>query len=401
MKILIIATLVLGGLIGGGYAIWVATKPQTEASEGGRTAGRGKGAPLTVKTATVSVQPVPVQLDAVGTVEPDQSAAIRAQIGGTLKSVHFREGDHVKAGQLLFQIDPGTLLAEVENARANLARDQAALAEATAQQQRLAPLASKEYVTRAEYDQAVAAQKSASAAAEAHRAQLRAAEIQLERTRLHAPISGRAGSLGTKQGNLVSANAPEPLVVINSIQPALVSFSVTQQQFEEIRSRPRDAMSVEIRRAMTGAAVAKGKLAFVDNAVDHATGTIKLKARIPNQNEAIWPGELVSVRLVLDMQADAVVVPESAVQPGQQGPFVYVVDNGRARMQNIAVARQVGSQVVVAQGLKAGDEVIVSLPSKLRPGSAVKPAGKDEDAPGDKKSRQSKKHDASAEAPHP
>jgi multidrug efflux system membrane fusion protein len=395
MKKFIIASLVLGALIAGGYAIWVATTPQAEPSP----AGRGKGAPLAVKTATVSVQAVPVQLDAVGTVEPDQSAAIRAQVGGTLKSVHFREGDHVKAGQLLFQIDPGTLLAEVESARANLARDQATLAEATAQQQRLAPLASKEYVTRAEYDQAVAAQKSASASAEANRAQLRAAEIQLGRTHLHAPISGRAGSLGTKQGNLVGANAAEPLVIINSIQPVLVAFSVTQQQFQEIRSRPREAMSVEIRRAMNGEVVAKGKLAFVDNAVDQATGTIRLKALIPNENEAIWPGELVSVRLILDMQADAVVVPESAVQPGQQGPFVYVVDKGRARMQNIAVARQVGQNVVIADGVKAGDQVIVSIPSKLRPGSAVKLADKDKDAPGDGKRQRKKKGGKNAGAP--
>lgn len=395
MKKFIIATLVLGALIGGGYAIWVATKPETEPSP----AGRGKGAPLAVKTATVTLQAVPVQLDAVGTVEPDQSAAIRAQVGGTLKIVHFREGDHVKAGQLLFQIDPGTLLADLENARANLARDQATLAEATAQQQRLAPLASKEYVTRAEYDQAVAAQKSASASAEANRAQLLAAEIQLGRTRLYAPISGRAGSLGTKQGNLVAANAAEPLVVINSIQPVLVAFSVTQQQFQEIRSRPREAMSVEIRRAINGEAVARGKLAFVDNAVDQATGTIKLKARVANENEAIWPGELVSVRLILDVQADAVVVPESAVQPGQQGPFVYVVDKGRARMQAITVARQVGQSVVIERGLKAGDQVIVSIPSKLRPGSAVKPAGNGKGAPDDGKRPRKNKGDKNAEAP--
>ena len=396
MKKLIIAILILGGLTASGYAIWAATKPQTAPGENGRPARGGKAPPLAVKTARVSVQTVPIQLDAVGTVEPDQSVAIRAQIGGTLQRVHFREGEHVKAGQLLFQIEPGTLPAEAESARANLARDQAALAEAAAQQQRLAPLLAKEYVTRAEYDQAVAAQKSASALVEADRAHLRAAEIQLERTRLHAPISGRAGSIGTKPGNLVAANGPDPLVVINAIQPVLVAFSVPQQQFLEIRSRPRDAMRVEIRHEMNGAAVATGTLAFVDNAVDQTSGTIKLKARIANDNEAIWPGELVSVRLILGQQADAVVVPEAAVQPGQQGPFVYVVDQGRARMQAVTVARQVGQQVVVAHGLKGGDEVIVNLPSKLRPGSAVRTAGE-----GEGKSRHSGKGGAKAGTPRP
>ena len=384
MKKYAIAILVVAALVAAGYSIWWITKPNVPV-DAARPTGRANSAPIPVKTVLVTVEPVPIQMEAVGMVEPEQSVAIRAQVGGTLQKVFFQEGDYVKAGQLLFQIDASTLQADVENARANLARDQATLAQATAQERRLAPLVSKEYITRDEYDKAAAQQKSGSAVTQAGRAQLRAAEIQLERTRLRAPISGRVGSLAIKEGNLVNANGAEPLVVINSTKPVLVSFNVPQQKLRDIRERPRDTMTVEITREMNSAVVATGQLTFINNSVDPANGTIKLKARVPNENEAIWPGELVSVRLILGIQEDAIVVPESAVQAGQTGPFVYLVENSRARMQSIAVARQVGSKIVVAQGLKAGDPVIVSIPSSLRPGSAVRPMEQNANAKGDKR----------------
>ena len=173
--------------------------------------------------------------------------------------------------------------------------------------------------------------------------------------------------------------------MINSTKPVLVSFNVPQQKLRDIRERPRDTMTVEITREMNSAVVATGQLTFINNSVDPANGTIKLKARVPNENEAIWPGELVSVRLILGIQEDAIVVPESAVQAGQTGPFVYLIANGHARMQAIAVARQVGSKIVVAQGLKAGDPVIVSIPSSLRPGSAVRPMEQNANAKGDER----------------
>ena len=377
-----IAILIVAAVVAAGYGIWWITKPSMPV-DAARATGRANGAPVPVKIMLVTSEPVPVQMEAVGMVEPEQSVAIRAQVGGTLQKVFFQEGDYVKAGQLLFQIDASTLQADLENARANLARDQATLAQATAQERRLAPLVAKEYITRDEYDKAAAQQKSGSAVTQAGRAQLRAAEIQLERTRLRAPISGRVGSLAIKQGNLVNANGADPLVVINSTQPIMVSFNVPQQKLQDIRDRPRDAMTVEISREMNSAVVATGRLTFINNSVDPANGTIKLKARIPNENEAIWPGELVSVRLILGIQENAIVVPESAVQAGQTGPFVYLVENSHARMQTITVARQVGSKIVVARGLKAGDPVIVNAPSSLRPGSAVRPMEQDATAKGD------------------
>lgn len=380
MRKALIAILVLAVLVGAGYAIWLVTKPQVEAGVNGPGVAAGPGGrnrgPATVRTVPVKSEPVPLVLDAVGTVEAERSVAVRSEATGTLQRIFFREGDLVERGQLLFQIDPATAQAEVERVRANLARDQATLAEARAQTRRLAPLAAKEYVTRQEYAAAQAQEQAAAATSRANQAELKAAQIQLARTRIHAPIRGRAGALNIKEGNLVSANAQDPLVTINAVSPALVAFTTPQQTLGEIRERQRAApLAVEIRRNADEPMLAAGQLAFIDNAIDAQTGTIRLKARVNNDNEAIWPGELVAVRLILGIQDNAVVVPETAVQPGQQGSFVYVVENGKAKMQPIAIARQVETRVVVAKGLRPGQEIIVHAPQNLRPGAPVKVRG--------------------------
>lgn len=370
-KKIIVTILIVAALIGGGYAIWLATKPKTDVPASTAGGGGSKG-PASVRTVTVETRPLPILLDAVGTVEADQSVAVRSEVNGVLQKINFREGDLVKAGQLLFQIDPSAPQAEVEKARANLARDQATLAEARAQTRRLAPLAEKEYVTRQEYAQATAQEEAASATVRADEAALTAVQIALQRTRIHSPISGRAGVLNTKLGNLVSSSAQEPLVVINGVQSVMVAFSIPQQHLQEIRTRRSGGeLTVEIRHEANSEVLAKGSLVLLDNAVDPLTGTIKLKARVPNEAEKIWPGELVAVRLILGVEENALVVPEAAVQPGQQGTFVYVADNGKARMQPIVVARQVGNQMAVASGLEAGQQVIINAPQNLRPGSAI------------------------------
>jgi multidrug efflux system membrane fusion protein len=319
---------------------------------------------------------VPIVLDAVGTVEADQSVAVHAEVSGILQKIAFREGDPVKAGQLLFQIDPGVPQAEVDQARANLARDQAAASEAQAQVRRLEPLAAREYVTQQEYTQAKAQEQSAIATVRADQAALKSVQLQLAYSRITSPISGRAGILNIKPGNLVSAASATPLVTINATRPVMVSFSVPQQQLQAIREQQRKhVLAVEVRLDANDAVLAKGTLAFIDNAVDTLTGTIRMKARIPNQDESIWPGELVSLRLILGVQQDALVVPESAIQLGQNGSYVYAVVDGKAHVQTIKVARQVGSQIVVAEGLNAGQQIILSPPNTLRPEGQVELAG--------------------------
>lgn len=373
MKKIFLVFLIFSGILGSGFAIWYVTKPKadTDTTAGDTNPGPTKK-PLSVNVALVVMEPVPILLESVGTVEPEQSVAIRPEVTGTLQGVFFREGDLVKAGQLLFQIDPKAFQAEVNKARAIVARDQALLAEAQAQERRLAPLVQQEYITRQEYDQAVAQKKSAAATAQVNRAQLQSVQIQYERTRIRAPISGRAGNLNIKPGNLVTATTQDPLVVINRIQPVLVSFSIPQQQLETVRHHQQTGvMQVEIRREKDSVAIAQGTLTFIDNSVDPITGTIKLKAQIPNETEALWPGELVTLRLVLGIQTDALTVPETAVQPGQQGSFVYVIDQGKAQVQPVNIARQIGPKIVIANGLTAGQQVIVNVPHSLKPGSPV------------------------------
>jgi RND family efflux transporter MFP subunit len=367
MKKSTIAILIAAGLVAAAVAIWFITKPKTED-------GPGKDAAKAVQVHTVAATTgaVPIVLDAVGTVEADKSVAIRSEVSGVLRNIAFREGDMVKAGQLLFQIDPGVPQAEVDKARANLERDRAAADEAQAQVRRLEPLAAKEYVTQQEYAQAKAQEQSAIATVRADEAALKSVQLQLGFSRITSPISGRAGILNIKPGNLVSAASTTPLVTINATRPVMVSFSVPQQELQAIRQQQRShTLTTEVRLDANGAVLTKGTLAFIDNAVDTLTGTIRMKARVPNQDENIWPGELVSLRLILGIQKDALVVPESAIQLGQEGSFVYAVVDGKARVQAIKVARQLGNRIVVADGLKAGQQVIINPPSNLRPDSTV------------------------------
>jgi multidrug efflux system membrane fusion protein len=327
-------------------------------------------------------------LDAVATVEADQSVAIRAEVSGVLQKIGFREGDMVKAGQLLFQIDADSQQAEVDKARANLARDQAALTEAAAQARRLQSLVAQEYVTQQEYAQAATQEQAAQATVRADQATLKSMQLQFGHTHITSPISGRAGIVNVKQGNLVSASTTTPLVTINATHAVMASFSVPQQQLQAIREGQRKhPLAIEVRHDTHDELVATGMLAFIDNAVDTQTGTLRMKARIANKNEVLWPGELVTLRMVLGVQKGALVIPETAVQPSQSGAFVYVMEDGKAQAQPISVARQVGAQVVVAKGLSQGQQVILNPPKNLRAGSAVELMGAKKEGKGDKETK--------------
>lgn len=385
MKKIILTLLIL---VAAGAAIWFYTKPKMEGMDG---AGAPRGAKaIPVRIATVNTQAMPFVLDAVAAVEAEQSVAIRSEVNGVLQKISFREGDIVKAGQVLFQIDGDSQQADVEKARANLARDQATLNETSAQARRLESLVSKEYVTQQEYAQAAAQEQAAQATVHADQAALKSMQLQFGNTRITSPISGRAGIVNVKQGNLVSAASTTPLVTINATQTVMANFTVPQQQLQAIREGQRKhPMTVEVRHDANDAVIATGTLAFIDNAVDTQTGTLRMKARIANKDEALWPGELVTLRMVLDVQQDALVIPETAVQPSQNGAFVYVMAEGKAQTQAITVARQVGAQVVVATGLTAGQQVILNPPKNLRAGGAVELMGAKKEGKGAKDTKPS------------
>lgn len=384
---------VIAAMAGGGYWYWqksatagadkgaaVAPGKQAKAGKDGKEAkgkGKGRGGPVAVRTTTVKRQPMPVVIDAVGSVESEHSVAVRPQVGGTLIAVTFKEGDYVRQGQVLFRIDARPMQASVAQTQAAVMRDEALLAQARAHEQRLRPLADKEYITRQEYDVAATQMKSLEATVTANRAVVDAAKLQLSYSEITAPISGRTGGLSVKAGNLVSGGTGgSPLVLINSTKPILVALSVPQRNLDDIRQiwGKRD-LKVEIAPSGGGEAFTTGNLVFIDNAVNPSTGTILVKARVKNDREELWPGQFISARIVLRVEDDAITLPEGAIQPGQEGPFVFIVKEGRARMQLVTVDRQLGPQVVVSKGLKGDEQIVIEVPPTLTDGSQITLAG--------------------------
>ena len=376
--IMVLVFAVIGAAVAGGYWYWQQSSGAGASSDEkskGKGAKGGRGGVLTVKAVRAVTKPMPVMIEAVGTVEPEQSVQVRAQVSGVLQNIAFKEGDKVKAGQTLFQIDPRTFQSQYNQALAALARDRAQLENARAQQQRLEPLLKREFITQQEYDVAVTSAKSLEATVQSGQALVEQAKIQLEYARIVAPISGRTGQLAVRAGNLVSAaGSGVPLVTINSTDPILVGFSIPERQLEDIRRYQNEKdIRIEILPDRVGGAVATGKLVFVDNTVTPQTGTVLLKTRVENAKELIWPGQFVNVRVVLTIEPEAVVVPEVAVQPGQDGPFVYLIGaEDKVEIRPVKVSHQLGNEIVIASGIAGGDQVITEIPQALRPGATVR-----------------------------
>lgn len=364
---------------GGGYYWWSGQAKDKGAEKASAKADdkskgkKGRGGPVSVRVITPKRQPMPVLIEAVGTVESEHSVAVRPQASGVLTAIRFKEGDYVKQGQVLFQIDSRPMQAAVAQSAAAVRRDEAQLAQAQAQEGRLRSLVEKDYITKQEYDVAATAAKSLEATVNANRAALEQAQLLLGYAQITAPISGRTGSLSVKTGNLVTAGTSgTPLVVINSTRPILVSLPVPQRYLEDIRRYwATPDLKVEIAAVRGGSTMVEGKLVFIDNTVNPTTGTILLKAQVANDKEQLWPGQFLAARIVLKVEQDALVLPEQAVQPGQEGPFVFVVSEGRARVKNVQVDRQVGELVVISKGLKGDEQIVIDVPPTLAPNSPV------------------------------
>ncbi len=375
--------LVIFVLAGGGFYWWSnqsggkAGDNASAAKAGGKAEGKGAGkrggGPISVSAVKIERLPMPVIIDAVGTVESEHSVAVRPQLNGALDAVLFTEGDRVKQGQPLFRLDTRPMQAAVDQARAALARDQAQLVQAQAQEARLRPLMEKDYVTRQEYDVAATQAKALESTVNANKAALEQAQLQMSYANIAAPISGRTGSLSVRAGNLVNGGTGgAPLVVINSTQPILVSIGVPQRYLEEVRKYWGTAdLRVEISPNPGSPVAASGQLVFIDNTVNPTTGTITLKARVKNEKEALWPGQFIAARIILRVEKDAMVLPEAAVLPGQSGTFVYAVREGRAKVQAVTVDRQVGGRMVISKGLTGDEEVLVNVPPSVTDGSPV------------------------------
>lgn len=330
-------------------------------------------APVAVELTTVRRGTAPVRLSAVGNVVSPHTVNVRAQVSGTLQRIFFTEGDNVRAGDKLFQIDPAPYQAALAQARAQLAIDRASLAAAKAQYERMKPLIDKQYVTSQEYDNARAAADEGAARLLADEASVRSAEINLGYTLIRAPIAGRTGSVAAKTGNLVGSSDAQPLVVLNEIDTVQIQFAIPQDQLPAVQQAlAHGELPVQVHGDDPQQVLATGRLVFVENAVDTTTGTVTLKAEVDNRAHRLWPGAFVDVDLTLSVQDDAVLVPETAVQPGADGQYVFVVDADRkAQLRTIVVDRQAGSDVVVASGVKPGETIIARAPHNLQPGTDV------------------------------
>jgi len=315
---------------------------------------------------------MPRIVEATGTVEPIQTSAVAAQVDGILTKVEFREGDQVQAGQVLFQIDPQLFQAALRQAEGALARDEAMAESAVRDADRFRELAAKQYVTTQQLDQAVAAAEGLKATVRSDSAAVERARLNLQYATIRAPISGRAGGVLLRAGNLVRASSGTPLVVINQMAPILVRFSVPATYLGDIRRRAGRAMPVQAVPVGDDVAGEVGTLTFLDNAVDTLTGTIQLKAQFPNRSGALWPGALVRVVLELDVERDALVVPLTAVVNGQQGSVVYVVDSaGTAHVRPVTVERTGDSTVVLRAGVEPGEVVVTDGQLRLTDGTMV------------------------------
>jgi len=334
---------------------------------------RRQGAPPAVPvTATQAEQrTVPFEITAPGTVEPMRAVAVSAQVTGIVTAVRFREGDDVREGEVLVQIDPRPYRNALQQAQATLARDLIQLANARRQVERYKGLAQSEYITSEQFEALETTSQSLEATIQSDSAAVDNARLNLEYTTIRAPISGRTGSLLIKEGNVVRAQGSGPLVTLNQTQPILVRFAVPAPLLPIIRQHQDSSLVVRVRPTSDTTSLS-GTLIFVDNAVDTTTGTIMLKARFPNTDAQLWPGQFVTTTLVLYEERDVIMVPVPAVVEAEGGNYVYVVgEDNKAQTRPVVVGRTVGDDVVVTQGLTAGETVVTDGQLRLVPGARV------------------------------
>jgi multidrug efflux system membrane fusion protein len=328
--------------------------------------------PVPVKAVRATQKDVPIQVKAIGTIEAFTTVAIKSQVEGQIARIHFTEGSDVKKGALLASIDPEPFQAAVSQLEATLARDQAQAKFAHDQVLRYEGLLKEGIVTRDQYDLLKSNADSLSATLAADRAAIRNAKIQLGYCSIRSPISGRTGAIALQPGNLVKAN-DLPIVTVNQISPINVSFSIPEKLLAEVkRAMGGKILKIEAVVPNEPGRSEPGTVSFLDNTVNPATGTIKLKGVFPNSSRKLWPGQFTDVTMTLGTRKNAVVAPTTAIQTSQQGTFVYVVkQDKKVEMRPVTSSVAFGEETVIEKGLAAGETVVTDGQLRLTPGAAV------------------------------
>jgi membrane fusion protein, multidrug efflux system len=334
--------------------------------------------PAPVTAATAIAQDVPVYIDAVGKVVAREVVSIQPQVSGRITKIHFTDGANVKVGDLLFTIDPRPFQAQLHQAEANLAQAAAGLELARVNFARVESLTDPRAVSRQDYDTKKNAVALAEAQVQQQRAAVDTARLNLEYSNIRSPINGRAGQRAVDVGNVVTANAGS-LLVIQRLDPIYADFTVTENELTAVqRNMANRSLRVEVRLPDDGADPREGKLTFLDNSVQDGTGTVRLRATLANADRYFWPGRFARVRLILSTQRDAVLVPAEAPQQSAKGSFVYVIKGDSSVELRPVKVGQRQNELVVIEGVTAGERVVVKGQLGVTPGGKVQvpqPAG--------------------------
>jgi membrane fusion protein, multidrug efflux system len=366
----VLGSLMLAGAVAAAACSGGEAAPSTPPA-GGRGAQNAQAVPVT--TAPVVQKSVPLAVQGIGTVIAASTVTVRAQVTGELTAVHFIEGDEVKEGQVLVEIDRRPLEAALQQAQAALDRDIAQSVNARSQAARYQDLLQRGIATKEQVDQIVANAAALEATVALDRANVENAKVQLQYATIRAPLSGKTGLLQVHPGNLVRATDTTPIVTINKITPVYVSFSVPEAMLPDLkRYMARGKLAVTALPPNDQGPPANGLINFIDNAVDQTTGQIKVKGTFPNTDRRLWPGQYVNVNVTLSTEPNAIVVPSLAVQTGQQGTYVFVVKPDQTvDLRTVSVERTSGDQSVIKTGLTPGETVVTDGQLRLNAGTKV------------------------------
>jgi membrane fusion protein, multidrug efflux system len=365
-KSFVLLTALAVGAIGTGYWWTHARPPANEAPNAEAPA-------VPVLVATAKAEDVPIILRGLGTVTAYNTVPLKSRVQGAVTEINFKEGQDVKAGDLLVQIDPRPYEAALAQAKANLAKDQAALANAQVDLQRYAKLLTQNFTPEQQYATQKALVDQDQATIQADQAAIRAAALNVDYASIRSPVDGVTGIRQVDLGVMIQANSTQTLVVVTQIEPIYVIFTLPEADI----GRVREAMAKDRLRVLAYASndqkeIAQGVLNLVDNSVNQSTGTVQLKAEFANKDRSLWPGQFVNAHLVLRTVHDGVTVPTAAIQTGPNGPFAYVVaDDSKVRMRPIKITQTENNRALIGSGLKAGERVVVAGQYRLDEGTKV------------------------------
>lgn len=332
---------------------------------------------IAVSTSSAAIRDLPIWLTGLGTVQANNTVTVRPRVSGELQTIQFTEGQEVKAGDVLAQIDPRPYRAALDQALAQKAQDEARLANDRREYERVRALVESHTESRQLLDQREATLAQSAALVQASQAAVDNAQLQLDFTTVRAPIDGHTGVRLVDAGNIVTASQNNGMVVLTQIKPIAILFTVPQQNFLDLRQgmiRSADVPLTVEAMSDSGKVLARGKLELIDNQIDTATGTLRLKATFPNDDQSLWPGQFVTARVLVKTLTQALVVPAEAVQPGLDGPFAYLVKpDNTVEPRPLKLGPTVNGLTLINSGLQAGDVVVREGQNKLQPGARVDP----------------------------